>query len=154
MNWLVKEEPTSYSFESLVRDGVTQWSGVRNPLAQRHLAAVRRGDRLFYYHTGSERAIVGIARATGDARRDPSDARGRAVIVDIAAVGRLPRAVTLAEIKSLKAFAGHPLLRIGRLSVMPIDDRQWAAVEKTAASEPAAPKRPDAHRSRPRKASR
>jgi predicted RNA-binding protein with PUA-like domain len=134
MNWLLKEEPSSYSFESLVRDGATRWSGVRNPLAQRHLAAVKKGDRLFYYHTGTERAIVGIARARGDARRDPDDPRGRAVIVEITPVGRLERPVTLAEIKTLKAFAGHPLVRIPRLSVMPIDDRQWAAVEKAARS--------------------
>lgn len=134
MNWLVKEEPSSFSFESLVRDGATRWSGVRNPLAQRHLAAVKKGDRLFYYHTGTERAIVGIARARADARRDPDDPRGRAVIVEIVPVGRLERPVTLAEIKKLKAFAGHPLVRIPRLSVMPIDDRQWAAVEKASRS--------------------
>ena len=152
MNWLVKEEPSSYSFESLVRDGSTRWSGVRNPLAQRHLAAVRRGDRIFYYHTGTERSIIGIARATGDPRRDPDDPRGRAVIVEIAPVGRLARAVPLAEIKTLKAFAGHPLVRLPRLSVIPIDDRQWAAIEKAAAAAPRAPrttaKRPPRTRSR------
>jgi predicted RNA-binding protein with PUA-like domain len=134
MNWLVKEEPSSYSFESLVKDGAARWSGVRNPLARRHLAAVKKGDRVFYYHTGSERAIVGIARATGDARPDPDDTSGRAVIVDLAPVGRLKRPVPLAEIKTLKAFAGHPLVRMPRLSVMPIDERQWAAIEKAARS--------------------
>ena len=132
MNWLVKEEPSSYSFDSLVRDGSTRWSGVRNPLAQRHLAAMKKGDRVFYYHSGPERAVVGIARARGDARPDPADARGRAVIVDLAPVGRLERPVTLAEIKALDAFSGHPLVRMPRLSVMPIDDRQWAAIEKAA----------------------
>jgi predicted RNA-binding protein with PUA-like domain len=152
MNWLVKEEPSSYSFESLVRDGATRWSGVRNPLAQRHLAAFRKGDRVFYYHSGTQRAIIGIARATGDPRVDPDDPRGRAVIVDLAPVGRLRRAVPLAEIKALKAFAGHPLVRIPRLSVMPIDDRQWAAVEKAAAAAPpasaTAAKRPTGSRRR------
>jgi predicted RNA-binding protein with PUA-like domain len=98
---------------------------------------VKKGDRVFYYHTGTERAIVGMARARGDARRDPDDPRGRAVLVEIVPVGRLERPVTLAELKTLKAFAGHPLVRIPRLSVMPIDDRQWAAVEK-AARRPAA----------------
>jgi predicted RNA-binding protein with PUA-like domain len=132
MNWLVKEEPSSYSFDSLMRDGSTRWSGVRNPLAQRHLAGMKKGDRVFYYHSGPERAIVGIARARGDARPDPGDPRRRAVIVDLAPVGRLERPVTLAEIKTLKAFSGHPLVRMPRLSVMPIDDRLWAAVEKAA----------------------
>ena len=128
MNWLFKEEPEHYSFDALSRDGKTLWSGVKNPLAQRHLRAVREGDRILYYHTGREKAIVGIARAVGDARNDPGDRTGRRAAVDIAPVGKLPRAVTLGEIKALKMFAAFPLVRISRLSVMPVGDREWQAI--------------------------
>lgn len=137
MNWLFKEEPAHYSFDALSRDGRTLWSGVKNPLAQRHLGAVREGDRILYYHTGREKAIVGIARAVGDARRDPGDKSGRRAAVDIAPVERLRRAVPLGEIKALKMFARFPLVRISRLSVMPVDDREWDAILRL--SEKAAP---------------
>lgn len=134
MNWLVKEEPDSYSFEELTRDGGTTWSGVRNPLAQRHLRSMRQGDRIFYYHTGSERAVVGIARASGAPKPDPSDPSGRRVAIAIEPVAPLPRPVPLAAIKEAKEFARHPLVRIGRLSVMPISDTEWKAIERLARS--------------------
>ncbi len=128
MHWLFKEEPTHYSFEQLRNDGGTVWSGVRNPLAQKHLAAVRKGDRIFYYHTGNEKAIVGIARATTDAYRDEDGAP----VVDIKAVAPLPRPVTLAEVKASKRFASFPLVRLPRLSVMPVTDQEWEALEDMA----------------------
>ena len=128
MNWLFKEEPAHYSFDALSRDGKTLWSGVKNPLAQRHLRAVREGDRILYYHTGREKAIVGIARAVGDACNDPGDRTGQRAAVDIAPVGKLPRAVSLGEIKAMKMFAAFPLVRISRLSVMPVGDREWRAI--------------------------
>jgi predicted RNA-binding protein with PUA-like domain len=138
MNWLFKEEPSSYSFDDLSRDGGTVWSGVKNPLAQRHLHAVRRGDRILYYHTGSEKAVVGIARAASDAYPDPQDPTGRRAAVDVAPVERLPQPVPLATIKSDPGFAAFPLVRISRLSVMPVGDREWAALMKLAAArEPA-----------------
>ena len=136
MNWLFKEEPEHYGFEALERDGQTLWSGVKNPLAQKHLRSVRRGDRIFYYHTGGEKAIVGIARAVEDPRNDPGDKTGRRVAVEIVPVEKLPRAVTLGEIKALKMFADFPLVRISRLSVMPVGDREWQAILKMAASTP------------------
>jgi predicted RNA-binding protein with PUA-like domain len=132
MNWLVKEEPDSYSFDRLVQDGGTTWSGVRNPLAQKHLRAMRKGDRVFYYHTGSERAIVGVARVTAAPRPDPEDDTGKRVMVDIAPVGPLPHPVPLAALKVEPLFATHPLVRIGRLSVMPVSDREWKLVERLA----------------------
>ena len=135
--WLFKEEPTSYSFEDLVRDGRTRWSGVRNPLAQKHLHAVRKGDRVLYYHTGNEKAVVGVARAVTDAFPDPADRTGRRAAVDIAPVRRLPRPVALALIKADRSFAGFPLVRISRLSVMPVGAREWARIEKLAAAGPA-----------------
>jgi predicted RNA-binding protein with PUA-like domain len=132
MDWLVKEEPTSYSFAAFERDGKVTWSGVRNPLAQRHLRAIRRGDRVLYYHTGKEKAVVGVARALGNARNDPADPTGRLAVVDLAPVERLPRPVPLATLRTLAPFADHPLVRMPRLSVMPVSAPQWRAIEKAA----------------------
>jgi len=128
MNWLFKEEPSSYSFDDLCRDGRTRWAGVRNPLAQKHLKAVRKGDRILYYHTGGERAVVGTARAAGDAYPDPADRSGKRAAVDIVPQTKLDAPVPLAAIKSDRRFAALPLVRISRLSVMPIDDKAWAAI--------------------------
>ena len=100
MNWLVKEEPTHYGFEALERDKKAVWSGVRNALAQRHLRSIQHGDRIFYYHTGDEKAVVGIAKAVSAPYPDPEDSTGKYVAVDLAPVKRLPRPVTLAEIKA------------------------------------------------------
>lgn len=130
MPWLFKEEPTHYGYDELVKDGRTSWSGVRNPVAQRHLRAVRKGDRIFYYHTGSEKAVVGIAKAAGHAYPDPADKTGKLWAVDVVPVGKLKRPVTLAEIKADRAFAGFALVRIPRLSVMPVPEKLWARIEK------------------------
>jgi len=130
MNWLFKEEPSSYSFEQFTNDGGTSWSGVRNPLAQKHLRSVRKGDRIFYYHTGSEKAIIGMARASSDAYPDPNDKSGKAVVVDVAPVRALKRPVTLAEIKASNRFATFPLTRLPRLSVMPVSDAEWKEIER------------------------
>jgi predicted RNA-binding protein with PUA-like domain len=132
MNWLFKEEPTHYGFDELVKDKKTMWSGVKNPLAQKHLRSVRKGDRIFYYHTGDERAVVGICKALGDAYADPADASGKASVVDVAPVQKLPRPVTLAEIKADASFKDFPLVRISRLSVMPVSDAEWTRIEKMA----------------------
>lgn len=130
MNWLFKEEPSHYSWDDLVRDGGTQWSGVKNPLAQKHLRSVKKKDCVFYYHTGDEKAVVGWAMATSDAYPDPKDKTGKAYVVDIAPMRKLKRPVTLAEIKTKKFFAGFPLVRISRLSVMPVSDREWSEIER------------------------
>jgi len=132
MPWLFKEEPPHYSFDDFVKDKKTVWSGVKNPLAQKHLRSVKKGDQIFYYHTGDEKAIVGVARALGDAYPDPNDQSGKASVVDVAPVKKLARPVTLAEIKADKAFAEFPLVRISRLSVMPVSAQEWARIEKMA----------------------
>jgi len=132
MPWLFKEEPTHYGYDQLVKDGRTSWSGVRNPVAQKHLRAVRKGDRIFYYHTGKEKAVVGIAKAAGHAYPDPADTTGKLSAVDVVPVRKLKRPVTLAEIKADKAFAGFELVRISRLSVMPVPQKLWARIEKMA----------------------
>ena len=129
MNWLFKEEPANYSFDAFVKDKKTVWSGVRNPVAQKHLHAVKKGDRIFYYHTGKERSVIGIAKALADAYPDPNDATGKAAVVDIGPVKKLARPVTLAEIKADPAFKTFALVRISRLSVMPVTDGEWKRIE-------------------------
>jgi predicted RNA-binding protein with PUA-like domain len=131
--WLVKEEPEHYSYDQLEKDRKTVWAGVRNPLAQKHLRAIRKGDRIFYYHTGKQKAVVAIARAGGDAYPDPDDPDGKWYVVDVVAGKRLPRPVTLAEIKADRAFATFPLVRMARLSVMPVTDAEWTRIEKMSA---------------------
>jgi predicted RNA-binding protein with PUA-like domain len=130
MNWLFKEEPSNYSFDALAKDKKTVWSGVRNPVAQRNLRSVTKGDRIFYYHTGDEKSVVGIAKALGDAYPDPADATGKAYVVDVGPVKKLGRPVTLKEIKADAWFKDFALVRISRLSVMPVTDAQWTRIEK------------------------
>jgi predicted RNA-binding protein with PUA-like domain len=132
MNWLFKEEPSHYSFDALVKDKRAVWSGVKNPVAQKHLHAVKRGDSIFYYHTGNEKSVVGIALALGDAYPDPEDRTGRSAVVDVGPVRKLERPVTLAEIKADARFKTFPLVRISRLSVMPVSDVEWKRIEKMA----------------------
>jgi predicted RNA-binding protein with PUA-like domain len=125
MNWLMKEEPTNYSFDELRRDKKTSWTGVRNPLAQKHLQSIAKGDRIFFYHTGKEKAVVGIARAAGPAYPDPADAGGTLYAVDVVPVSKLAKPVTLAAVKADPYFASFALVRMARLSVMPVTDDQW-----------------------------
>lgn len=132
MNWLFKEEPANYSFDAFVKDKRTVWSGVRNPVAQKHLHAVKKGDNVFYYHTGNEKSVVGIARAAADAYPDPDDTGGKAAVVEIVPVKKLPRPVTLAEIKADPFFKAFALVRISRLSVMPVTDAEWKRIERMA----------------------
>jgi predicted RNA-binding protein with PUA-like domain len=115
-----------------VKDKKTVWSGVKNPLAQKHLRSVKKGDRIFYYHTGDEKAVVGTAKAIGDAYADPNDKSGKQSVVDIAPIRKLQRPVTLAEIKGDARFKDFPLVRISRLSVMPVSDVEWERIEKMA----------------------
>src|SRR3954471_20034811 len=133
MNWLFKEEPSNYSYDAFAKDKKTVWSGVRNPVAQRNLRSVKKGDRIFYYHTGDEKAVVGIAKAACDAYTDPDDATGKAHVVDIVPVKKLKRAVTLKEIKADPFFSDFALVRISRLSVMPVTAAQWSRIEKLGA---------------------
>jgi predicted RNA-binding protein with PUA-like domain len=129
-NWLVKEEPEHYSYDALVRDGKTVWAGVRNPLAQKHLRSIRKGDRIFYYHTGKEKAVVAVAKAASDAYDDPKDDDRKLAVVDVVPERKLARPVTLKEIKADAAFASFPLVRMSRLSVMPVTDAEWKRIEK------------------------
>ena len=128
MPFLVKEEPGNYSFDAFAADGGTTWTGVKNPLAQKHLRSIRQGDLVFYYHTGDEKQIVGIAKAASDAYPDPADATGRAHVVDLVPVKKLARPVTLASVKADPFFAAFALTRVPRLSVMPVSDEEWERI--------------------------
>ena len=132
MNWLVKEEPTNYSFDDLVRDGRTTWSGVRNALAQKHLRAMQKGDRVLYYHTGNEKAVVGTASVAAAPAPDPADPSGKLYAFEIEAGRRLDRPVSLADIKAQPFFADFALVRMARLSVMPVTDAQWERITRQA----------------------
>jgi predicted RNA-binding protein with PUA-like domain len=134
MNWLVKEEPTHYSFDDLIRDGGTAWTGVRNPLAQKHLRSIRKGERVFFYHTGNEKAVVGIAKAACEPYPDPADKTGKLYAIDLVPVRKMKSPVTLAAVKADKAFASFPLVRLSRLSVMPVTGDEWNRIEAMAES--------------------
>lgn len=136
MKWLFKEEPTHYSYDELVSDSGTTWDGVRNPLAQKHLRSVRNGDEVFFYHTGKEKAVVGIAVAVSDAYPDPDDETGKRVVVDIAPRAKLSRPVTLKEIKASPAFDGFVLTRAPRLSVMPVSEAEWQEIDRLSRTDP------------------
>lgn len=132
--WLFKEEPTHYSFQDLLRDRRTIWEGVKNPQARLHLRNVRKGDLIFYYHTGKEKAVVGIARATSSSYPDAKSKDAKAVAVEIAPVKALDHPVTLAVIKSLPRLKDFPLVRISRLSVMPVSETEWGTIVDLASS--------------------
>ena len=133
MNWLFKEEPSHYGYDAFVKDKKAVWSGVKNPVAQRNLRSVKKGDNVFYYHTADEKSVVGIARASCDAYPDPKDKTGKAHVVDIVPVKKLARPVTLKEIKADPFFKDFALVRISRLSVMPATDAQWKKIETLGA---------------------
>jgi predicted RNA-binding protein with PUA-like domain len=130
MNWLVKEEPDNYSYALFAADRTTVWAGVKNPVAQRNLREMKKGDRVFFYHTGKEKAIVGTATVSKTAYPDPKDQAGRLVVVELASGKALKRPVTLKEIKADKRFATMPLVRIARLSVQPVTDDEWEWIEE------------------------
>lgn len=127
---MFKEEPTNYSYDDLVRDKKTSWTGVRNPVAQKHLRSVKKGDAIFFYHTGNEKAVVGVCRAAADAYPDPADKSGKLFAVDVQPVRKLRSPVTLAAVKADKRFAEFPLTRIPRLSVMPVPEKEWEWILK------------------------
>lgn len=125
-HWLLKTEPSTYSWADLERDKTAVWDGVSNPVALRNLAAMKAGDDALIYHTGDEKSVVGLARVTKAAYADPKAKDSKLLVVDLAPVKRLSRSVTLAEIKADPEFRESPLVRQGRLSVVALSDRQFA----------------------------
>jgi predicted RNA-binding protein with PUA-like domain len=125
-HWLMKSEPESYSWDDLVRDGGTEWDGVRNNAARLHLRAMKKGDEAFFYHSMSDKAVVGIMRITREAQPDPKDPDW--VSVRVEPVKPLARPVTLAEIKAEPKLAKMELIRQSRLSVAPVRDEEWRKI--------------------------
>lgn len=126
--WLFKQEPSTYNYQRLEKDGKTAWDGVANNLALKHLRSVMKGDRALFYHTGDERQAVGIMEIISDPYPDPKDKS--LAIADVKPAGRLTKPVTLEQVKADPAFAGWELVRISRLSVMPVPEKLWDRVMK------------------------
>ncbi|MGE5234905.1 MAG: EVE domain-containing protein [Acidobacteriota bacterium] len=134
--WLLKTEPGAYSFADLERAGSTVWDGVTSNVALKYMRDARRGDRAIVYHSGSERAAIGIAAVTSNPYPDPSAADPHIVVFRLEPIARLARPVTLAEIKADRTFADSPLVRMPRLSVSPLTGEQWRRLESLAAMRP------------------
>ena len=134
--WLVKSEPSAYSWDQLLKDKRTEWSGVRNHQAANNLKAMKRGDRAFFYHSGEDRAIVGIAEIVKEAYPDPGDKEGRFVMVDVAPLEQVKSPVSLAAIKAEKQLADFALVRQSRLSVVPVSAEEWRLLCKMGGVKP------------------
>ena len=124
-HWLLKTEPSTYSWADLEREKTAVWDGVSNPVALRNLGAMSVGDDALIYHTGGEKAVVGLARVTRAAFPDPKAKDPKLLVVELASGKRLGRPITLAEIKGDPLFRDSPLVRQGRLSVVPLTDEQF-----------------------------
>jgi predicted RNA-binding protein with PUA-like domain len=124
-HWILKTEPSAYGFTDLVRDRRTRWEGVSNAVALKHLRSMREGDDALIYHTGKEKSLIGLARIGSAPYPDPSKTDPRLVVVDIEVGKALPRQVSLAEIKADPAFKELGLVRLSRLSVVPVEPDQW-----------------------------
>jgi predicted RNA-binding protein with PUA-like domain len=133
--WLLKTEPDTYSWDQLVKDKKTTWNGVSNPVALKHIRAMKKGDSVLIYHTGNQKAVIGVAEVLSAPYADPDEGDERLVVVDIKPRQKLKQPVTLSDIKADPAFAGWELLRIGRLSVVPVPDAMWKRIEELADSD-------------------
>lgn len=130
--WLLKTEPDCYSWDDLARDRKTTWDGISNALALKHIRVMKKGDGVLIYHTGGERAAVGIAEISRAPYPDPKEDDDRLAVVDLKPKKKLARPVALDEFKADKTFAGWDLLRIGRLSVVPVPQKMWNRVLELA----------------------
>ena len=130
--WLLKSEPSAYSWDQLVKDKRTNWSGVRNFQAAANLKAMKKGDRAFFYHSGEGKEIVGVAEIVKEAYPDTTDKSGRFVMVDVVPVEPVKTPVSLAAIKATPALKNMPLVRLSRLSVSPVSAEEWRIIAKMA----------------------
>jgi predicted RNA-binding protein with PUA-like domain len=130
--WLLKSEPSAYSWDQLVKDKRTNWSGVRNFQAAANLKAMKKGDRAFFYHSGEGKEIVGVAEIVKEAYPDTTDKSGRFVMVDVVPVEPVKTSVSLAGIKATPALKSMPLVRLSRLSVSPVSPEEWRIIAKMA----------------------
>ncbi|CAN5521282.1 EVE domain-containing protein [soil metagenome] len=123
--WLLKTEPSVYSYDDLVKDKKTIWDGVANNTALMHMRNVRKGDEVFIYHTGDERQIAGVAKVVSDPYPDPKEDNPKLVVFDLKPVKKLKTPVTLASLKSIKKYEKYDLVRLGRVSAMPVPEEYW-----------------------------
>lgn len=130
--WLVKSEPGKYGWEQFEKDGQTSWDGVRNYAARNHLKSMKKGDQVLYYHSNEGLEIVGIAKVIKEAYQDPTTDDAAWVVVDLKPFKRLKKPVKLDEIKQDKRLSEMALVRLGRLSVQPVTDKEWAVVMELA----------------------
>ena len=126
--WLVKSEPETWSWDQHAKAGADAWTGVRNHQAKQHLMAMKPGDKVFYYHSGEDKAVVGVSEVVKPAYPDPTDPSGAFVCVELKAVQPLSRPVTLAQIKADAALKDMVLVKNARLSVQPVSSTEWTAV--------------------------
>lgn len=131
-HWLVKSEPSVYSWDQLEKEKETVWSGIRNYAARLHLRGMKKGDQVLFYHSNEGTAIVGIAKVAREQYPDPTTDDDRWVAVDLKPFSRLKKPVTLAQIKADKRLVDMALVRIGRLSVQPVTDKEWAILMEMA----------------------
>jgi predicted RNA-binding protein with PUA-like domain len=130
--WLLKTEPGSYSYSDLERDGKTVWDGVTNNLALKNIRNIKKGDKLLIYHTGDEKAVAGLAEAVSQPYPNPNGGDPKLMVFDIKPKKRAAHPVTLAEIKQMSELAGSPLVRMPRLSVVPLTDEEWNKITAVA----------------------
>ena len=130
--WILKTEPGEYAFADLLKEGWAVWSGISNPAALKHLRDIRKGDTLLIYHTGTQRRVVGLARAKSDPYPDPALGDPKRVVVDVEAGKALKAPVTLEQFKADAMLSKTDLVRLGRLSVVPLSEAQFARVKKLA----------------------
>jgi len=130
--YILKTEPSTYSFDDLVRDKQTVWDGISNPVALKHLRSVKKGDTLLIYHSGEQKSVVGFARAASTAYQDPKVADPKRVVIDIVAGKAVPSPVALAQFRTDAVLKATDLVRLSRLSVIPLTDAQLARVKKLA----------------------
>lgn len=134
--WLFKQEPSTYNYSRLEKDGMTVWDGVANKLALKHLRSVKKGDKAMFYHTGEERQVVGIMEIVSDPYVDPKKENKSLIVVDVKPEGKLKKPVTLEQVKTDSAFADWELVRISRLSVMPIPEKLWEKIMRMSGQIP------------------
>jgi predicted RNA-binding protein with PUA-like domain len=128
--WLFKTEPDCYSWEKFTTDKRTIWDGITNALALKNLRTAKKGDLAFFYHTGTERAVIGIAEVISNPYPDPKEQDDKLAVVDVKLIRKFRHPVTLSDIKADPAFAGWDLLRLGRLSVVPVPEKMWKRIEE------------------------
>lgn len=132
--WILKTEPSTYSYDDLVKEQRTVWDGVKNNLALRHIRSMQKSDRVLIYHSGKEKALVGLAEVVKGPYPDPQQSDPKLVVMDIKATKPLRNQVTLADVKSDRAFKDLALVRMPRLSVIPVDAASWKRLLKMAGS--------------------